>query len=142
MPVLLRQIIASLLLIAFGTQLMAAVQGCDLASGQSSATPGALATKLDRGAQHDGGLHTERVSGQHHESGHDHHAMMARSQASDTTCCDLELQCDMSQCGLSAGLLQQTFSGFMSPRATPQMQYTGVFPIAYSDALYHPPRHL
>lgn len=127
MSLCLRQLMLFALLLAFAAQLVAAAQPCAMASGMASdMAPGAM----------DHAAHT-MVDGDHSQ-----HAMDATPERGSplAVCCDLGIDCDMSQCGLAVGLVQYVDTWRIAA-ALPTNLASHKNPLTFfADPLYHPPR--
>ncbi|UTA47117.1 hypothetical protein L1F30_13220 [Simiduia sp. 21SJ11W-1] len=125
MLIRLRTLIVALLLLAFGSQLMAAAQGCsDMAPSE--------------------GLHSNHammnaVAAFEAEDPHAHHQMSAVNNAPQGACCDSG-DCDMSQCSLAAALPVAGPEAWAITRAPIMQALANRAPSFLQDPLYHPPR--
>lgn len=127
MSLCLRQLMLIALLLAFAAQLVAAAQPCAMASG--------MATDMAPGAM-DHAAHA-MVDGDHSQ-----HAMDPTPERGSplAVCCDLGIDCDMSQCGFAVGLVQQ-FNNLPITSVLPAAMATHNNPLTFfADPLYHPPR--
>lgn len=115
------------LLLAYGSQLMAAVQPCAMGEGQS----------------HGGEPVMQGMAAAAMTDAHAHHAMPDAAQedvTSTSTCCDNSLGCDMSQCGIPFGLVQQVPITFPLTQVHADFAWLELLPAHVGDNLYHPPR--